>query len=114
MITLYGIPNCDSVRKARDWLEAHAIEYQFHDYRDDGLDLVQLLGWVKALGWETMLNRQGRAWRKLTDKQREEINEHSAIQHMLDEPTLIKRPLLDLDGCFHVGFSEDKYRELFR
>ena len=113
MVTLYGIPNCDSVRNARNWLEANNVEYKFHDLRDDGLGLDLLLSWFKAVGWEALLNKQGRSWRKLAEDQRENLDQGKVFQLMLDEPTLIKRPVLDIDGDIHVGFSEDKYRELF-
>ena len=114
MITLYGIPNCDSVRAARKWLEAHNVEHQFHDFRKDGLDLQLLLSWVKELDWETLLNKRGTTWRKLPEALVQDLDQGKAFQLMLDEPTLIKRPVLDLGGGrFHVGFSEAEYEELF-
>jgi Spx/MgsR family transcriptional regulator len=113
MVTLYGIPNCDKVRAARKWLEAKNVEYRFHDLREDGLDLTLLLGWVKELGWETVLNKQSTTWRKLPEALVKDLDQGKAFQLMLDEPTLIKRPVLDRDGDIHVGFSEEKYQELF-
>jgi Spx/MgsR family transcriptional regulator len=113
MITLYGIPNCDTIKKARKWLEKYGIDYQFHDFRKDGLDSKQLKSWVKELGWETLLNRRGMTWRKLTDEQKDSINEKNAMQLMINQPAIIKRPVLDLDGKLHVGFKEAEYQELF-
>lgn len=113
MTTLYGIPNCDTIKKARKWLEKNGIEYQFHDFRKNGLDEKQLRKWVKELGWEVLLNRRGMTWRKLSDEQKESINEKNAITLMLEQPAMIKRPVLDLDGKIHVGFKEAEYQELF-
>jgi Spx/MgsR family transcriptional regulator len=114
MITLYGIPNCDKVRAARKWLEARNVEHQFHDLREDGLGLQLLLAWVKELGWETLLNQQGTTWRKLPEALVQDLDQGKAFQLMLDEPTLVKRPVLDMgDGRFNVGFTEAEYEELF-
>jgi len=113
MITLYGIPNCDTVRKARRWLDAHEINYQFHNFRKEGLTASQLQSWVAELGWETLLNRRGTTWRKLPEQERSGINQSIAIQLMLDNPTLIKRPILDLGTSCHTGFSETLYQKLF-
>lgn len=113
MTTLYGIKNCDTVRKARKWLEAHNIEYTFHDVRSDGLDKKDLSAWVKSVGWEALLNRRGTTWRQLPDKDKETINEASAIQLMLAQPTLIKRPVLVHQKIAHVGFKPAEYEALF-
>jgi len=113
MITLYGIPNCDTVRKARRWLDAQDINYQFHDFRKEGLQASLLQEWEAELGWETLINRRGMSWRKLPEQTRKEIDQSSAIQLMLENPTLIKRPILDLGNSRHVGFSETQYQELF-
>lgn len=113
MITIYGIQNCDKVRAARKWLEAHNVEHQFHDFRKDGMNLPLLLGWVKELGWETLLNKRGTTWRQLPEALIQDLDQGKAFQLMLDEPTLIKRPVLDIDGNIHVGFSEEQYGELF-
>ena len=94
MTILYGIKNCDTVRKARKWLEAQGIEYTFHDVRSDGLDKKDLSAWVKSVGWEVLLNRRGTTWRQLSDAEKESINEANAIQLKLAKPTLIKRPVL--------------------
>jgi Spx/MgsR family transcriptional regulator len=114
MVRLYGISTCDSVRKARKWLEAQGIAHNFHDFRKDGLDRKQLERWVNELGWEALLNRRGTTWRKLPESARAAVdNPHSAIQLMLEHPTLLKRPLLELGDRFRLGFSADDYSELF-
>ncbi len=112
-ITLYGIRNCDTMRKARQWLDAHGVDYQFHDYRKDGLDEEQLRAWVDELGWEALLNKRGLTWRKLPPAVREAIDKESAIQIMRENPAIIKRPLLDLGDRRVVGFDEARYAELF-
>ena len=112
-ITLYGIPNCDTVRKARKWLTERGLEYRFHDLRKDGLDERQLRGWVAELGWEALLNRRGTSWRKLPEAVREGMNERTAVRVMLEQPAVIKRPLLDLGGELSLGFSAASYEELF-
>ena len=113
MTTLYGIANCDTVRKARKWLSAHEVDFQFHDLRKDGLSAKQLKHWVQAVGWETLLNRRGQTWRKLPDKAKADINEASALKLMQAEPTLIKRPVLEIKSQIHVGFKESDYQNLF-
>lgn len=113
MITLYGIPNCDTVRKARRWLDAHEISHQFHDFRKEGLMKSLLQEWVAELGWEALINRRGTSWRNLPEQERNSINQSTAIQLMLKNPTLIKRPILDLGTSRHIGFSEAQYQELF-
>jgi len=113
MITVYGIPNCDTMKKARRWLEANDINYIFHDYKKQGIDEKQLRQWVKQAGWETLLNRRGMMWRKLDESVKEQINESSAIQVMLDTPSIIKRPVLVKDGKVQfVGFKESEYQTL--
>ena len=113
-ITLAGIPNCDTVRKARKWLSANGIDYRFHDFRKDGLDEKQLRQWVRELGWETLLNTRGMMWRKLPAGKKENIDEKKAIAIMLAEPAIIKRPVLDLGKQRHVGFAEADYKQLFK
>ena len=112
-VTLYGIPNCDTMKKARKWLDQHGIEYQFHDFKKLGLEESLLRGWVKGLGWEILLNRRGMMWRKVPPEIKDSIDEKSAIQLMLETPTIIKRPVLDLDGKLYVGFKAHEYGELF-
>ncbi|MBL1275334.1 MAG: ArsC family reductase [Ectothiorhodospiraceae bacterium] len=114
MTTLYGIKNCDTVRKARKWLDAQNIEFTFHDVRSDGLNKKDVCHWVKAVGWETLLNRRGTTWRKLPDADKEGVNEKRAIDLMLAQPTLIKRPVLVLPKSTHVGFKPAEYEGLFK
>ncbi|MCG6886218.1 MAG: ArsC family reductase [Proteobacteria bacterium] len=113
MTILYGIPNCDTVRKARKWLVAHNIDYRFHDFRKEGLPANRLRKWVAAVGWEALLNRRGLGWRKLPETEKAGINQGAAIKLMLADPTLIKRPVLEHASQFQVGFSEAAYQQLF-
>jgi len=112
-ITLYGISNCDTVRKARRWLSEHEVDYMFHDLRKDRLDEKMLQHWSKKAGWEILLNKRGTTWRKLPETVREKINQQSALKLMLEQPTLIKRPVLDAGNQIHVGFNTDHYTSLF-
>ena len=110
MTTLYGIRNCDTVRKARRWLDDSGVEYTFHDVRSDGLDKKTLQAWEKQLGWDRLLNRRGTTWRKLPETVREGIDRTSALQIMLDHPAIIKRPVLAVGKQLYVGFSADDWR----
>jgi len=110
---LYGIKNCDTIRKARKWLEANGIDYQFHDVRSDGLDESQLKPWIKALGWETLLNKRGMSWRKLDDVDKQDLDADKAMQLMLLQPTMIKRPVLEHNNKLFCGFSEANYQTTF-
>lgn len=109
MHTLYGIPQCGTVKKARAWLEAQSIAYQFHDFRKDGLDLGKLAQWEAALGWEALLNRRGTTWRKLDEGQREGMDKDKALALMLAQPALIKRPVLEAGGKLLLGFDAEAY-----
>ena len=113
MTTLYGIKNCDTVRKARRWLDDNGIEYTFHDVRSDGLDKKMLQTWEKQLGWEQLLNRRGTTWRRLPDDIREGIDRARAIQVMLDNPAIIRRPVLAVGRQLYQGFNPDTYGEIF-
>jgi arsenate reductase len=113
MITIYGIRNCDTMKKAMGWLDEHGVDYRFHDYRKEGLDGGLLEAWEDEIGWETLLNRRGMLWRKLPEKVRAEINRESALQIMTDNPAIIKRPLLDLGDRRVVGFKPQTYEQLF-
>jgi len=110
VIILYGIPNCDTIRKARRWLAEAGIEYHFHDYRRDGLERATLQQWAGELGWENLLNRRGTTWRQLDEQQRASIDAEQAITLMLAQPALIKRPLLDTGKTRLLGFSSEQYR----
>ena len=112
MITIYGIKNCGTMKKAMAWLDSHSIEYHFHDYRKEGLDEALLQHWVNALGWEPLVNRRGTTWRKLPESEREDIDETKAMRLMLANPSLIKRPVLSANNQLHVGFSESDYAQL--
>ncbi|WP_415911576.1 ArsC family reductase [Neptuniibacter sp. QD37_11] len=113
MITMYGIPNCDTIKKAKKWLEANGVDYQFHDYRKNGLEEAQLKAWIDELGWELLLNKRGTTWRQQPDEVKNNINEASAIALMLEHPAMIKRPLLDTGSERKVGFKDTEYAALF-
>ncbi|MBL4799703.1 MAG: ArsC family reductase [Oleispira sp.] len=111
MITMFGIKNCDTIKKARKWLEAEGVEFQFHDYKKDGLSIDMLDAWVKDLGWEALVNKRGTTWRKLSEEIKESIDQASAIQIMLDNTSIIKRPLLVDDANNKLlGFKADDYQ----
>ena len=112
-IILYGIKNCDTVKKARRWLEAQQIEYSFHDFRVDGLTKELLKDFLKHIDWETLLNKRGTTWRKLPENQKQGISKQKAIILMHENPSLIKRPVLDHKGVYLIGFSENKYEQTF-
>ena len=114
MTIMYGIPNCDTVKKARAWLGERGIEYTFHDFRKDGVNPVWLRAWVAEFGWETLVNRKGTTWRKLPEETRENMDEAIALAVMEEQPSIIKRPLLDMGTRHVVGFSPDSYRQLFQ
>ncbi|RME32561.1 MAG: ArsC family reductase [Gammaproteobacteria bacterium] len=105
VIHLYGITNCDTVRKARKHLEQHAIPYCFHDFRKEGIDQERLTAWVEELGWEALLNRRGRSWRMLPEAQREDLDRERAIALMLANPTLIRRPVIETADQVAVGLD---------
>ncbi|MGD9392713.1 MAG: ArsC family reductase [Chromatiales bacterium] len=113
MTTLYGIPNCDTMKKARAWLADNGVEYEFHDYKKLGIEKKKLDEWIKAVGWETLLNRRGMMWRKVPDDVKASIDEKSAIKLMLETPSIIKRPVLEEKGKVTVGFKAEIYEELF-
>ena len=106
MITVYGIKNCDTCRKALKWLKSENIEHTFHDFRIDGLAENTLSTWVDTIGWETLLNRRGTTWRKLPETDRDGVTGDTAAALMLENPTLIKRPVFDTGAAQFVGFSE--------
>ena len=113
-ITLYGIPNCDTVKKARAWLAAQGIAYRFHDVKKDGVTRALLAAWVDAASWEALVNRRGTTWRGLSEERRNAIvDADSAIALMAASPSVIKRPVLAARGLVHVGFSADMYAQIF-
>lgn len=113
MITLYGIPNCDTVSKARKWLSSNEVDFQFHNFKKDGLDQKTLEKWVDDLGWEVLLNKRGMTWRKLPDESKADIDRQKAIAIMLENTSIIKRPVLDVNGKMHVGFKPEQYQAIF-
>jgi Spx/MgsR family transcriptional regulator len=114
-MTIYGIKNCDTMKKARAWLEKHGVDYAFHDYKVAGIDRERLERWSKKVGWETLLNRAGTTFRKLPEKDKSALNADKAIALMLDQPSMIKRPVLDLGGGkLLVGFKPDAYGEAIK
>jgi arsenate reductase (glutaredoxin) len=112
-VTIYGIKNCDTMKKARAWLDAKGVAYTFHDYKAEGIDKGSLERWAKDVGWETLLNRAGTTFRKLPDAQRENVTEKKAIALMLEQPSMIKRPVADVGGTLVVGFKPDVYAKTF-
>ena len=112
MTKLYGIPNCDTIKKSRKWLKDNDIDYEFHDYKKLGVPEKELKTWIKQVGWEILLNKRGTTWRKLDEKIKESVNETSAIQIMLDNPSIIKRPVLVKGKNILVGFKESEYSEI--
>jgi Spx/MgsR family transcriptional regulator len=112
VLTLYGIPNCDTCKKAHKWLDANSIEHRFHDVRVDGLEQSLLQRWASNAGWEKLLNTRSMTWRGIPESQRQGMNEKRALKLMLEHPTLIKRPVLDTGDAVLVGFSPAMYAEI--
>ena len=111
--TLYGIPNCDTVKKARTWLEGRGVDHAFHDYKKAGIDRASLEQWCDEHGWETVLNRAGTTFRKLPEAERADLDQDRAIALMLAQPSMIKRPVLDLGDRRIVGFKPEVYEAAF-
>lgn len=108
-ITIYGIRNCDTMKKARSWLDAHEVLHDFHDYKVAGISRAKLEAWANAVGWEVLLNRGGTTFRQLPDEEKQNIDERKAIELMLEQPSMIKRPVLERGRTLLVGFSEARY-----
>ena len=113
MTTIYGIKACDTMKKARTWLDEHGVKYQFHDYKVSGIDREHLEAWCRKAGWETVLNRAGTTFRKLSDDQKADLNERKAIALMLEQPSMIKRPVLEKGARLLVGFKPAEYHAAF-
>jgi arsenate reductase (glutaredoxin) len=110
---IYGIKNCDTMKKARNWLASHKIVHDFHDYKAAGIDQATLQGWVKKVGWQGLINRAGTTFRRLADADKADITEKKAIALMLAQPSMIRRPVLDTGGRLTVGFDPKEYEKLF-
>jgi arsenate reductase (glutaredoxin) len=112
-VTIYGIKNCDTMKKARAWLDHRGVAYTFHDYKIVGIEPDMLARWAREVGWETLLNRAGTTFRKLPEKDREGLSEKKAIGLMLEQPSMIKRPVLEAKGRLLVGFKPEEYAKAF-
>jgi arsenate reductase len=112
-VAIYGIKNCDTMKKARAWLDTRGIAYSFHDYKQAGIAASVLAGWAKQVGWESLLNRAGTTFRKLPEKDRDGMSEKKALSLMVAQPSMIKRPVLDIDGTLLVGFKAEQYEKAF-
>lgn len=113
MVTLYGIKNCDTIKKARNWLNEHGIDYRFHDYRADGIDAETIEQWLLHVDWEILLNRRGTTWRKLEPEAQAATNRDNVVALLLEYPAMIKRPVLDIDNVISVGFKSEYYENIF-
>lgn len=114
MVIIYGIKACDTMKKARTWLGEHGVAYRFHDYKTDGIDRATLERWAQLVGWDVLLNRAGTTFRKLPDTDRTDLTQDKAVALMLGQPSMIKRPVLDIDGQLIVGFKPERYAETFQ
>lgn len=113
MTKIYGIKNCDTMKKARAWLDGHKVTYTFHDYKVSGIDKASLEGWARKVGWEVLLNRAGTTFKKLPEADKDGLTEKKAVALMLAQPSLIKRPVLEAKGKLTVGFKPESYQALF-
>ena len=113
-VTIYGIKACDTMKKARSWLDIQCVDHEFHDYKARGVERDVLEAWARLVGWETLLNRTGTTFRKLPDADKADLNEAKAISLMCAQPSLIKRPVLDVGGALIVGFKPEIYTNAFR
>jgi Spx/MgsR family transcriptional regulator len=111
VLTIYGIPNCDTCKKARKWLDANSIEHRFHDVRVDGLEKPMLARWSSAVGWQKLLNTRSTTWRGIPESERQGMDEKRALALMLAQPTLIKRPVFDSGDTIMIGFSAEQYAQ---
>jgi len=112
MITVYGIKTCDTVRKALKWLQSEGIAYAFHDFRADGLETATVQRWVDALGWESVLNKRSTTWKQLSDMDKDGLDEAHAVALMVTHPTLVKRPVFELESTILQGFTDDVRRQI--
>lgn len=112
-VTMYGIPNCDTIKKAKKWLDNNETEYCFHDYRKQGIDAQMVTLFCQTLGWENVLNKRGTTYRQLSQEQKDSLNLENAISLLVEQPAMIKRPILEVDGHYHLGFKADQYAAIF-
>ncbi|MDX8396457.1 MAG: ArsC family reductase [Mariprofundaceae bacterium] len=112
-VKMYGIPNCDTIKKARKWLDEHRVEYQFHNYKKDGVDTFLLASWCELEGWEVLLNKRGTTWRKLADEDKLDMDQSKAVSLMVEYASMIKRPVLVVGDHIEVGFKAERYTEIF-
>ncbi len=113
-VTIYGIKNCDTMKKARTWLDGHGVAYAFHDYKASGIEKGVLQGWARTVGWETLLNRAGTTFRKLPDAAKDGLTEAKAIALMVEQPSMIKRPVLVAGSDLLVGFKPETYAKALK
>lgn len=113
MIMMYGIPNCDTIKKARRWLEAEGVAYQFHDYRKQGIDAELVTEFCQFLGWENVLNKRGTTYRQLGQEQKDSLNQQNAIALLVEQPAMIKRPIIRYNDKLEIGFSAANYAAIF-
>ena len=111
MTTLYGIPNCDTVKKARNWLDEHNVDYQFHDFRKDGLSQSTIENWLEELAWDKVVNKRSTTWRSLSEETKSAMNSSLAVQEILKQTTLVKRPVLESGDILLIGFNEATWKE---
>ncbi|WP_225874256.1 ArsC family reductase [Vibrio algicola] len=114
MITMYGIPNCDTIKKAKKWLEQTGIEFQFHDYRKQGIDQVLVQDFCQRFGWQQVLNKRGTTYRQLTQQQKDDLDESSAISLLIEYPAMIKRPIVISATSGMIGFKAEQYADFFK
>jgi len=110
---LYGINNCDTVKKAKNWLETHNINYQFHDFRKQGLDANTINRWLQSVSWDKILNKRSTSWRNLDPSIQQTVNETNIVDLLIENPTLIKRPVMDVNDTITLGFNSDTYQGIF-
>lgn len=113
MTTLFGIKNCDTVKKAQKLLAEHAINFDYHDFRQDGIDALTIQSFIEQLGLDKVINKRSTTWKQLTQEQKDSLSKETAIAICLEQPTLIKRPVLIHEGQYHIGFKAEQYRDIF-
>ncbi|MDN3610685.1 ArsC family reductase [Vibrio ostreicida] len=112
-ITMYGIPNCDTIKKAKKWLDAKGVQYEFHDYRKQGVNETMIETFFQQLGWEQVINKRGTTFRQLSQEQKDTLNEINAIKLLVEQPAMIKRPILVAGQDHHIGFKAEQYSDIF-